>query len=59
VVTLVGWITLLRGIALLLLPHETERKVLVFFQRSGPHYAAAIVAIVLGLWLAYAGFAAY
>jgi hypothetical protein len=56
VVTLLGWITLFRGIALLLLPHETERKVLAFFQRSGPYYAAAIIAIGLGLWLAYAGF---
>jgi hypothetical protein len=57
VVTLLGWITLLRGIALLLLPHETERKVIAFFQRSAAYYAGAIVAIVLGLWLAYAGFA--
>src|SRR5215469_2735818 len=56
VVTLLGWITLARGIAMLCLPPETERTVLAYFQQSGPYYAAAIVAIVLGLWLAYAGF---
>ncbi len=58
VVTLIGWITLLRGIVLMLLPYETERKALTYFQRSGPYYAAATIAIVLGLWLAYAGFTA-
>ncbi len=56
VVTLLGWVTLARGLALWLVPPETERKILACFQRSGPYYAAAIIAIVLGLWLAYAGF---
>ena len=36
VVTLIGWITLLRGIALMLLPADAERKVLTIFERSGP-----------------------
>jgi uncharacterized membrane protein YkgB len=57
IVTLLAWITLVRGLAMLLVPPETERKMLACFQRSGPYYAAAIIAIVLGLWLAYAGFA--
>lgn len=57
VVTLLGWITLVRGLAMLLMPPQAERKLLTCFQRSGPYYAAAIIAIVLGLWLAYAGFA--
>ena len=45
-VTLLGWITLLRGVILLVLPHQTERKALIFFQRSGPYYAIALIAIV-------------
>jgi len=57
VVTLLGWSALLHGIAHLVSTQESERKVLAFFQRSGPYYGAAIVAVVLGLWLAYAGFA--
>ena len=56
VVTLIGWITLLRGIVMWLVPHETERKMATYFCRSGPYYTAAIIALVLGLWLAYAGF---
>jgi len=56
VVTLIGWITLVRGIVMWLVPPETERKMVAYFQRSGPYYTTAIIAIVLGLWLAYAGF---
>jgi hypothetical protein len=51
-----GWVTLLRGIAMLLLPAETEHKILIIFSRGNVWYATAIVAIVLGGWLAYAGF---
>jgi len=58
VVTLLGWIALARGVAVLLLSPETERKIVACYQRSGPYYTAAIIAVVLGLWLAYAGFAA-
>ncbi len=57
VVTIIGWITLLRGVALLLLPQQTERRVLGFFQRSGVYYGTVAIGAVLGLWLAYAGFA--
>ena len=58
VLYLVGWLTLLRGIAMLLLPVETERKILEVFSRANVWYVAAMVAIVLGGWLAYAGFMA-
>ncbi len=57
-VTLLGLITLLRGVVLLVLRHLTERKALIFFQRTGPYYVIAAIAIVLGLGLAYAGFTA-
>ena len=56
VVTLIGWITLLRGIAMWLVPAETKRKMVAYFCRSGKYYTAAIIALVLGLWLAYAAF---
>ena len=35
IVTLIGWITFLRGVALLLLPADAERKVLGLFKRKG------------------------
>ena len=58
IMIVLGWVTLLRGLAMLLLPIETERKLLAIFTRTNVWYAAAIVAIVLGAWLAYAGFTA-
>ena len=54
VVTLIGWLTLLRGIALLLLPANVERKALTFFEQNNFYYAA--VMIVFGLWLTYAAY---
>jgi hypothetical protein len=56
-VTLIGWITLVRGIALMLVPQQAERRVLKLFEQSGPYYGAAAAGIALGLWLAFAGFA--
>jgi hypothetical protein len=58
IIYLVGWVTLLRGIAMLLLPVEKERKILEVFSSGNVWYTTAIVAIVLGGWLAYAGFTA-
>jgi hypothetical protein len=58
IIYLVGWVTLLRGIAMLLLSAETERKILAIFSRGNVWYTTAILAIVLGGWLAYAGFTA-
>jgi hypothetical protein len=58
VLLIIGWLTLLRGIAMLLLPLETERKLLAAFTRNSVWYASAAVAIVVGAWLAYAGFTA-
>jgi hypothetical protein len=58
VIYVVGWLTILRGIAMLVLPAETERKILTAFSRGNVWYTTAIVAIVLGGWLAYAGFTA-
>lgn len=55
-VTIIGWITLLRGVALMLLPPQTERRVLKLFEQSGPYYGAAAAGIALGLRLAFAGF---
>ena len=48
IIYLVGWLTLLRGIAMLLLPAETERKILKVFSRGNVWYTTAMVAIVLG-----------
>ena len=58
IVTLVGWVIFARGLVLLLLPAETL-AVLVERMEYGLHYSLFIVpALILGLYLTYAGFAA-
>ena len=56
VVIMIGWVTLLRGVAMLILPIETERKIIGAFKHDPVWYTAAAVAVVLGAGLAYAGF---
>ena len=56
VVTLFGWIILLRGLVLLVLPHEMIVR--LFEMVNVPDYftAYAAVPLILGLYLTYAGF---
>jgi hypothetical protein len=55
-VTLIGWIILLRGVALMLVPQQTQRRVLALFEQDGPYNGSAAAGIAFGLWLASAGF---
>ena len=47
VIYLLGWVSLSRGIAMFLLPAETEREVLEFFSHGNVSYVTAVVTIVL------------
>jgi hypothetical protein len=55
VLLVIGWLTLLRGLAMLLLP---QRKLLAAFSRDTVWYTSAAVALVLGIARTYAGFSA-
>jgi hypothetical protein len=56
IVTLVGWLSLLKGLALLLLPANTQAAYFlgIHYDRYFDVYAA--VTMVIGLYLTYAGF---
>jgi hypothetical protein len=57
VVTIVGWIALLKGLVLLLLPVQShENLFLGAFRYEQLFYFYAAIALVLGLYLTYAGF---
>lgn len=59
VVTLVGWISLIKGLLALYLPsHATVGFVLGGLHYSQLFYVYAAVALVLGVYLTYAGFRA-
>jgi hypothetical protein len=58
VVALMGWITLVRGVAMLLVTPQQERKLIDYWRRGPAYYTAVAIVLVLGLYLARAGFAA-
>ena len=58
VVTLSGWILLLRGLLLLMLPHETIVRIFEIARFGDFLYAYAALPLILGLYLSYAGFTA-
>lgn len=58
VVTLFGWILLIRGALLLFLPPEAVAGLLDFFRFEQLFYFYVGIMLVLGLYLTYAGFKA-
>jgi hypothetical protein len=57
VVTIVGWIALLKGLALLFLPMQSDMSVFFgVFRYRQLFYLYAAIALVLGLYLTYASF---
>jgi hypothetical protein len=57
VVTLAGWITLVRGVIILLVPAAVT-QIVAAIMGAGVPYLAAIVPLLLGAYLTYAGFTA-
>lgn len=55
-VTLVGWITLVRGLLVLFLPPATETALFDGLQFDRFFYLYVGIAFVLGVYLSYAGF---
>ena len=57
IVTLVGWITLIKGLLFLFLPPEVEAELfLTNLHYQQLFYMYAAISLVLGLYLAYNGF---
>jgi hypothetical protein len=56
IVTLIGWITLIRSLILLLLPPEAVASLFVMFHFEERFYLYAAITFVLGLYLTFMGF---
>ena len=54
----IGWISLLRGIIMLLVTTEQQRQLIEFWRKDTTFYVAVALMLVLGGYLARAGFAA-
>jgi putative exporter of polyketide antibiotics len=58
IVTLVGWITLIRGLLVLFLPAGADAGLLAALHYEQFFYFYITIALVLGVYLTYAGFKA-
>lgn len=57
IVTIIGWLSLLKGLALLLLPANAQAAYFLGVHYTQYFYVYAAVTLVVGLYLTYAGFA--
>jgi hypothetical protein len=58
IITLIGWIELIRGVLLLFLPTDRLEATLEAVQFEKFYYYYAIVPVLIGAYLTYAGFSA-
>lgn len=56
IITLLSWLTLFKGLSMILFPHATDNLTTLFIQSSNIAYSAAGFDLVLGLILVYTGF---
>ena len=58
IITIIGWLALLKGLALLFLPASVQAAYFLGIQYNQYFYAYAAVTLVVGLYLSYEGFSA-
>jgi len=56
VVTVISWLTLLKGVTIVLLPIDSFKKVMQVVNNENVYRIASVVSIVVGLYLTYVGF---
>jgi uncharacterized membrane protein len=56
VITLIGWIVLIKGLILFLLPSELIKSIIDQFNHPNTYRIAGTVTLLFGLWLTYHGF---
>lgn len=56
IVTIIGWLSLLKGLALLLLPANVQAAYFLAVHYNQYFYAYAAVTLVVGIYLTYEGF---
>jgi hypothetical protein len=56
IITLVAWISLLKGASIIFYPHFLDQVTMTFMQNSAVAYSAAAIDMLLGFLLIYFGF---
>lgn len=56
IITLIGWMTLLKGLIRVFIPKWTQKFVKDFHSKSHNNLSAIIIVLILGLYLVVKGF---
>jgi len=56
IITLIGWLVLIKGVAMLLLPHKLLERLTKRFNNRNFYIIGGIATLVIGLYLAFKGF---
>ncbi|STY28233.1 Integral membrane protein (PIN domain superfamily) [Legionella wadsworthii] len=56
VITIIGWVILLKGASIIFYPHYVDKATLVFLQNTNIAYSSAGFELILGIILTYLGF---
>ena len=56
VITLIGWVVLIKGLVFLLMPHSFTERIITRFNNAKTYRIAGVIEIIVGLWLAISGF---
>lgn len=56
IITIIGWLALIKGIVRLLFPEFVMKKVRVFVENNTAYYIITIILLIVGIYLVYAGF---
>lgn len=59
VVTIMGWLLLIKGILRMMLPTSFIKRVYTKYYKDAPLMLSAIIILALGIYMAYAGFHPY
>lgn len=55
-ITLIGWLSLFKGIIRIIFPHRAAKYILKFKRNPSMYYVMSLIVFVLGIYLTYVGF---
>ena len=56
IITIIGWLVLIKGIVRLLFPEYASRMMVNFVQNTTAYYITDVIILILGIYLSYVGF---
>lgn len=55
-ITLLGWMTLIKGVARLFIPNAANKLSVKYIENSAVYYVTVVILLIIGIYLSYVGF---